>query len=159
MTTMNAVKNIAKGLTLGISWPAAVGYVAGRRVGKFLVELSHDSLDTAIEWMDSAEQGIVGTSVKIPLKKPVASVRTRVQRARSVGAAAASDDNVAGKPAWATFYLDWWDGKLSLWAYLGMAVLVFFVCIAIKLSVATALIGMVAAFAPMVWKSSQMVTA
>jgi len=66
MTTKKAVKNIAKGLTLGISWPAAVGYVAGRRVGKFLVELSHDSLDTAREWIDSAEQGLVA---KMPVKK------------------------------------------------------------------------------------------
>jgi hypothetical protein len=169
MTTKNAVKNVAKGLALGILWPAAVGFIAGHKAGNFLTELSHDSLDTARDWIDSAEQGLVEAAVQAkgwfnpPIKKPAVSVRARVQPARSVGAAAATDANVSGQSTWVKqatkFYQDWWDGKLSPWLYLSMAALILCTCIAIKLSVTTALIGMAAALGPLMWASSQMETA
>jgi hypothetical protein len=169
MTTNKAVQSVVKGLALGILWPAAVGYIAGKKASQLMCELSHDSLDTAREWIDSAEEGLVEAAVQAkswfnpPLKKPAASVRARVQPARSVGAAAATDENVSGQSTWVKqatkFYQDWWDGKLSSWLYLSVATLILFTCIAIKLSATTALIGTAAVLGPMIWKSSQMVTA
>jgi len=169
MTTKNPVKNVAKGLALGVLWPAAVGYVAGKKTGNFLTEVSHDSLDTARDWIDSAEEGLVEAAVQAkswfspPIKKPAVSVRARVQLARSVGAAAAIDENVSGQSTWGKqatkCYQDWWDGKLSPWLYLSVATLILCTCIAIKLSVTTALIAMAAALGPLMWASNQMETA